>query len=86
MLAVGPASGANSATTPSWRTVLTAVNGTANNQFAPATATGRTTGWAFLNDPTFAYERTSATTWEKVAFPGRDGAVNIAAASSPSNV
>jgi hypothetical protein len=48
-------------------------------------ATGKTTGWAFLGNGT-AYQRVSATAWKKAAFPGGNGYVNAAAASSPSNV
>jgi hypothetical protein len=48
-------------------------------------ATGKTTGWAFLHNDT-AYQRVGATAWKKVAFPGHNGYVNAAAASSPSNV
>lgn len=49
-------------------------------------ATGKTSGWAFPGGSTVAYERTGATTWKKVAFPGQGGAVNVAEASSPSDV
>jgi len=48
-------------------------------------ATGKTTGWAFLGNGG-AYQRVDATAWKKVAFPGHNGYVNAAAASSPSNV
>lgn len=102
LLAVGVASGAYAATTvntaktgssakaaaappPAWHTILSVPNGTKTNLVDTVVATGRTSGWAFLNDGT-AYQRTGATTWQKVAFPGDDGAVNVAAASSPSNV
>ena len=57
-------------------------NGTKTNLVDTVVATGNTSGWAFLNDGT-VYERTSATVWKNVAFPGSDGAVNVAAASSP---
>ena len=76
---------AAAARTPAWHTILSVPNGTKTNQVDTVVATGNTSGWAFLNDGT-AYERTSATAWKKVAFPGSDGAVNVAAASSPSNV
>jgi hypothetical protein len=95
VLAVGLASSAYAATastaqaaaahTPAWHTVLSVPNGTTSNQFDTVVATGKTSGWAFRNDGT-AYERTGATTWKKVAFPGKGGAVRSAAASSPSNV
>jgi hypothetical protein len=94
MLAVGLASGAYAATTagagntakaaassPTWHTVLSVPNG----QFGSVVATGRTSGWAFQGGGT-AYERTGATAWKKVAFPGTGGVVNVAGASSPSNV
>ena len=76
---------AGAARTPAWHTILSVPNGTRTNLVDSVVATGKTSGWAFLNDGT-AYERTGAGTWEKVAFPGNDGAVNVAAASSPSNV
>jgi hypothetical protein len=71
--------------TPSWHTVLSVPNGTTSNQFETVVATGRTSGWAFQETGTGAYERTGAS-WKKVAFPGIGGGVNVAAASSPSNV
>jgi hypothetical protein len=99
VLAVGLTSGAYAATTtsaastkaaaytPAWRTILSLPNGTTPNQFDTVVATGKTTGWTFLNDSTVAYERTGATSWKKVSSPGgADGAVKTAGASSPSNV
>jgi hypothetical protein len=93
-LAVGLASGAYAATTagagntakpaansPTWHTVLSVPNGS----FGSVVATGKTTGWAFQGGGT-AYERTGATAWKQVAFPGTGGTVNVAGASSPSNV
>jgi hypothetical protein len=86
LLAAGLASGASAATTaartPSWHTVLSVPGG---GGVGSVVATGRTSGWAFLGGGT-AYERTSATAWKKVAFPGTGGAVNVAGTSSPSNV
>jgi hypothetical protein len=70
---------------PSWRTVLSVANGTKTGLFDTVVATGKTSGWAFRSDGT-AYTRTGAATWRKVAFPGQGGAVNVAGASSPSNV
>ena len=70
---------------PSWRTILSVSNGTRTGLFDTVVATGRTSGWAFRSDGT-AYTRTGAATWRKVAFPGQGGAVNVAGASSPSNV
>ena len=81
---LGPgAANAAVAHTPTWHAVLSIPN---SNMVDAVVATGTTSGWAFLNDDTVAYERTGATAWKKVAFPGRGGAVNVAAASSPSNV
>jgi hypothetical protein len=73
---------AASAATASWHPVLSAPGGGVTETVV---ATGKTTGWAFLLDGS-AYERTGATAWKRVAFPGSDGYVNAAAASSPSNV
>jgi hypothetical protein len=70
------------ANTPSWHEVLSVGVGVGVDTVV---ATGRNSGWAFLSDGT-AYERTGATTWKKVAFPATGGAVNVAGASSPSNV
>jgi hypothetical protein len=70
---------------PSWHTVLSVSNGTKTGLFDTVVATGKTSGWAFRSDGT-AYTRTGAATWRKVAFPGQGGAVNVAGASSPSNV
>ena len=64
---------------PAWHTILSVPNGTKANQVDTVVATGNTSGWAFLNDGQHGYERTSATAWKKVAFPGSDGAVNVAA-------
>ena len=69
------------AQTPGWRTVFSAPN----NGLDAVIATGRTTGWAFQNDVSVAYERTGAS-WKAVAFPGTGGAVKAAGASSPSDV
>lgn len=74
------------ARTPSWHAVLSVRNGTQSNSFGSVVATGKTSGWAFLNNSKVAYERTSATAWKKVAFPGTGGTVHVAGASSPSNV
>lgn len=71
--------------TPAWHTILSVPNGKKTNLVDTVVAAGKTSGWAFLNDGT-AYERTGATTWKKVAFPGSDGVVNAAASSSPSDV
>jgi hypothetical protein len=84
LIAAGLASSAYAATpasaqTPSWHTVLSVPT----NQFETVIATGRTSAWAFEGGS--AYERTGAT-WRTVAFPGNGGEVNVAGASSPSNV
>jgi hypothetical protein len=71
---------------PAWHTILSAANGRTPHQIDTVVATGKTTGWAFLNAATVAYERTGATTWKKVAFPSTGGWVNVAGSSSPSNV
>jgi hypothetical protein len=67
---------------PSWHPVLSVPGG---GVAEAVVATGKGTGWAFLRDGS-AYQRVGAAAWEKVAFPGRGGYVNAAAASSPSNV
>jgi hypothetical protein len=67
---------------PSWQPVLSVPGGGVTEAVV---ATGKTTGWAFLGNGT-AYQREGATTWKQVAFPGANGYVNAAAASSPSNV
>jgi hypothetical protein len=67
---------------PSWRPVLSVPGGGVTEAVV---ATGKTTGWAFLYNDT-AYQRVGVTAWKKVAFPGHNGYVNAAAASSPSNV
>jgi hypothetical protein len=67
---------------PSWHPVLSVAGGGVTEAVV---ATGKTTGWAFLGNGA-AYERVGATAWKKVAFPGSNGYVNAAAASSPSNV
>ena len=73
---------AASAATPSWHPVLSVPGGGVTEAVV---ATGKTTGWAFLGNGA-AYERVGATAWKKVAFPGVNGYVDAAAASSPSNV
>jgi hypothetical protein len=75
------AADAATAHTPSWHGVLSVPGGLVTEAVV---ATGKTSGWAFLSNDT-AYERVGATAWKKVAFPGRNGWVNAASASSPSN-
>jgi hypothetical protein len=79
------ASAASATSAPAWHTVLSVPNSTGFNLVDTVVATGKTSGWAFLNNGT-AYERAGTTKWKKVAFPGKDAAVNSAGASSPSNV
>jgi len=67
---------------PSWHPVLSVPGGGVTEAVV---ATGKTTGWAFLGNGA-AYQRVGATAWKKVAFPGGNGYVDAAAASSPSNV
>jgi len=73
--------------TPTWHTILSLPGGkTPSNTVETVVATGKTSGWAFLPSSTVAYERTGSTTWKKVALPERGGTVNVAQATSPSNV
>lgn len=65
---------------PSWHPVLSVPGGGVTEAVV---ATGKTTGWAFLRNGA-AYQRVGATAWKKVAFPGRNGYVDAAAASSRS--
>ena len=76
------ASAATTTHTPSWHPVLSVPGG---GVAEAVVATGKTSGWAFLSNDT-AYQRVGATAWQKVAFPGHNGYVDAAAASSPSNV
>ena len=82
--ALSGAQAASAATShaPSWHPVLSVPGGGVTEAVV---ATGKTTGWAFLYNDT-AYQRVGATAWKKVTFPGHNGYVNAAAASSPSNV
>jgi len=73
---------AASAATPSWHPVLSVPGGGVTEALV---ATGKTSGWAFLGNGA-AYQRVGATAWKNVAFPGTNGYVDAAAASSPSNV
>jgi len=82
--AAGAATAATpSAHTPAWHGVLSLTgSGLTAEAVVP---TGKTTGWAFLSNDT-AWQRAGGTSWRQVPFPGRNGYVNAAAASSPSNV
>jgi hypothetical protein len=82
MLSGAQAASAATPHVPSWHPVLSVPGGGVTEAVV---ATGKTTGWDFLGNGS-AYQRTGATAWKKVAFPGHNGYVNAAAASSPSNV
>jgi hypothetical protein len=79
------ASAAWAATTPakapSWH-VLETVNGVSQD-FGAVVATGPASGWAFVDNASYAYERTGLTTWKKVPYPGGNG-VSFAAAAATS--
>jgi hypothetical protein len=82
------ASAAWAATTPaklpSWH-VLKTVNGVSQD-FGAVVATGPASGWAFVDNASYAYERTGVTTWKKVPYPGGNGvSVVTAAATSASD-
>jgi len=83
------ASAAWAATTPaklpSWH-VLETVTGPGQD-FGVVVATGPASGWAFVDNASYAYERTGVTAWKKVPFPGGKGvSVAAAAAASASDV
>ena len=82
MLSGAQVASASTPQAPSWHPVLSVQGG---GQTDAVVATGKTTGWAFLTNGA-AYHRVGATAWNKVAFPGTNGYVNPAAASSRSNV
>jgi hypothetical protein len=84
-LAAGAATTASAATGPAWHVVLSTSSGTVSDSFVTVVATGQNSGWAFRSDGA-AFERTGATTWKQVAFPGTGGVVSAAGASSPSDV
>ncbi len=86
---VALASAAWAATTPaklpSWH-VLETVNGSSRD-FGAVVATGPASGWALVDNASYAYERTGVTTWKKVPYPGGNGvSVAAAAATSASDV
>lgn len=95
---VGTASAASAAppvAQPHWHTIFTAPKIKPANQFTQdvtaVVATGKTSGFAFIGNgggvAETAWQRTSATHWKKVSFPGSSTeSVTVAAASSPSNV
>jgi hypothetical protein len=70
---------------PSWH-VLETVNGVSQD-FGAVVATGPASGWAFVDNASYAYERTGVTMWKKVPYPGGNGvSVAAAAATSASDV
>jgi hypothetical protein len=70
---------------PSWH-VLETVNGVSQD-FGAVVATGPASGWAFVDNASYAYERMGVTTWKKVPYPGGNGvSVAAAAATSASDV
>jgi len=73
----------NPAHTPTWHTVLSLAN---TNAIDTVVATGQTSGWAFPLDSSVAYERTGNTAWKRVGMPEKGGSVNVAEATSPSDV
>jgi hypothetical protein len=74
-----------SAKLPSWH-VLETVNGSSRD-FGAVVATGPASGWALVDNASYAYERTGVTTWKKVPYPGGNGvSVAAAAATSASDV
>jgi hypothetical protein len=73
------------ATLPSWH-VLKTVTGSVQD-FGAVVATGPASGWAFVDNASYAYERTGVATWKKVPYPGGNGvSVAAAAATSASDV
>jgi hypothetical protein len=78
--AAGPAT--TPAKLPSWH-VLDTVNGLSRD-FGAVMATGPASGWAFVNNASYAYQRTGVATWKKVPYPGGNGVSVAAAASSAS--
>ncbi len=76
---------ATPATLPSWHVVETVTG--PGQDFGAVVATGPASGWAFVDNASYAYERTGVTTWKKVPFPGGHGvSVVAAAATSASDV
>jgi hypothetical protein len=82
-LAVAPAAWAvtTPARAPSWH-VLETVNGS-SQALGAVVATGPASGWAFVDNASYAYQRTGVTTWKKVPYPGGNG-VSFAAAAATS--
>jgi hypothetical protein len=72
--------GAAPAKLPSWH-VLETVTGPGQD-FGAVVATGPASGWAFVDNASYAYARTGVTTWKKVPFPGGNGVIVAAAAAS----
>ncbi|WP_300605484.1 hypothetical protein [Trebonia sp.] len=87
--AASATAGQRPAAAPGWH-IVKSVQTDLNGDFTAVVATGATTGWGFdgigFSSAPTAWER-SGGTWKKVAFPGKTGEkVDVAAASSPSNV
>ena len=58
-----------------------------SQDFGVVVATGPASGWAFVDNASYAYERTGVTAWKKVPYPGGNGvSVVAAAATSASDV
>ena len=81
-IALAPAAWAATtpAKAPSWH-VLKTVNGLSQD-FGAVVATGATSGWALVDNASYAYERTGVTTWKKVHYPGGNGVTVVAAAAT----
>jgi hypothetical protein len=79
---------ANAATPPAWRVIDSITSSPYHpDAFTAVVATGKTSGYAFQYTPTgeVAYQRTGATTWKRVWFPG-NVRVSVAEATSPTDV
>ena len=89
MPAANAATTTTAAATPTWH-VVGAIPGDPSGQVAAVVPTGETSGYAFTNGTAkvpAAYERTGATTWKQIAFPGNSSETVVAAqASSAGNV
>ena len=88
VLGIAPA--ANAATPAQWR-VIKSVSEGQDYRFSAVVATGKDSGWAFQSSLTggkpVAYERTGASTWKTVPFPGSNGEyIRYAAAGSIGDV
>jgi hypothetical protein len=88
-LGIAPAATAGTAAPqPAWRVVDSITSSSYHpDAFTAVVATGKTSGYVFENTPKgeLAYQRTGATSWKKVSFPGNRG-VSLAEATSPTDV